>query len=105
MMLLNILAIVSFVFVVAFTWRACVAAPGIGQSPRSAIFEAWVGIFIGFSVNFSMNYLLLPMIGAHMTPGSNFALGWVYTAISMVRTYAVRRFFNAKIHVLAQKVA
>jgi len=105
MTLLNILAIASFVFVVAFTWRACVVTPGVGQSPRSAIFEAWTNLAIGFAVNYLANWFILPMIGTHVTADGNFAIGWIYVAISMLRQFFIRRFFNAKIHAWAQKVA
>jgi len=95
---LNLLAIASFVFVVMFTWRAYVAHPSLGQSPRSAIIEAWINIGLGFGVNFVANVWLLPLVGAHFTHAENFALGWVYTAISIVRTYTIRRWFNARVH-------
>lgn len=91
---LAILGIASFLFVVGFTARAYRNNTGIGQTPRGAIIEAWVNIGIGFTVNFLSNFLLLPLVGAEFTAGQNFALGWIYTAISIVRAYCVRRWFN-----------
>ncbi len=105
MTILNILGLLSFVFVVGFTWHAYTRTPTPGQSPRSSIIEAWINIVIGFSINFCMNFLLLPMVGAdHMTGMQNFALGWIYTAVSIIRQYAIRRWFNRKIHAIATRL-
>lgn len=101
---LNALGILSFLFVAGFTWRAYTREPGPGQSPRSAIAEAWLNICVGFGVNWSANFLLLPLVGAHFTAGENFALGWVYTAVSILRQYAIRRWFNSRLHTLAQRM-
>jgi len=104
MILLNVLGIVSFLFVAAFTFRAYMGKPTHGQSPRSSIIEAWINIGIGFSINYAANYLFLPMLGAHFSPMENFALGWIYTAISIIRQYAIRRWFNKRIHALASRI-
>lgn len=98
---LDTLGTASFVFVALFTWHAATRAHTHGQSPRSAIAEAWMNIAVGFSVNFVANIALLPLVGAHFTGGQNFALGWIYTAISIVRQYAVRRWFNSRLHQVA----
>jgi hypothetical protein len=95
---LNALGTASFVFVVLFTWHAATRNHTHGQSPRSAITEAWVNIAAGFSVNFAANVWLLPLVGAVFTSGKNFALGWIYTAISIVRQYVIRRWFNHRLH-------
>lgn len=102
---LNFLGLVSFVFVAAFTANAYRDNTGDGQTRRGAIVEAWVNILIGFSVNFAVNIVLLPMVGAELTAANNFMLGWVYTAISIVRQYAIRRWFNARIHSLSARIA
>lgn len=92
--MLTTLGIVSFVFVVGFTFRAYMDNTGHGQTPRGAIKEAWTNIAFGFSVNYVANIFLLPLVGASLTVASNFWLGWIYTAISIVRQYAIRRWNN-----------
>ena len=105
MTLLTALGLVSFAFVVAFTARAYKDdTRGNGQSRRSAIIEAWVNIFIGFTINYAMNFILLPLVGARVTAMDNFMLGWTYTAISIVRQYTIRRWFNARIVALARRL-
>lgn len=97
MSLITTLGIVSMLFVVWFTYRAYAGQnDGAGaQSRRESIIEVWTNIVIGFSINFTANLFLLPLVGAHLTASSNFWLGWAYTAVSMIRQYAVRRWFNA----------
>ena len=100
------LGIASLIFVILFTWRAYYhVSPIPGQTPRSAIIEAWCNIIIGFSFNYMANFFILPMVHAHFTSLENFMMGWIYTAISMVRTYTIRRWFNARIHRFAQILA
>lgn len=104
-MTLTALGIVSFVFVAGFTARAYADNSGAGQTPRGAIIEAWMNIVIGFSVNYVANWFLLPMVGASFTAAENFWLGWVYTSISILRQYAIRRYWNSLIHQTAQRIA
>ena len=102
---ITILGILSAIFVAWFTWRAYHSADdGKGeQSRRESVIEAWTNIVIGFSINYTANLLLLPLVGAELTAANNFWLGWTYTAISIIRQYAVRRWFNA--HSFAATVA
>lgn len=97
--ILNTLGWISMAFTVWFTWWVCTGPESsTRQTRRESIIESWVNIIIGFSINFVANLFLLPLVEARLTPGSNFMLGWIYTAISMMRSYAIRRFFNDKIH-------
>lgn len=107
MNLLTILGMASMVFVAGFTWRAAVKAPGKGQSPRSAIMEAWVNIVIGFSINFVANLVVIPLAiegGGHLTVSGNFWMGWVFTTISIIRQYVIRRWFNERLHAAVQRL-
>lgn len=94
MTLLTILGLVSLLFVVGFTVHAYRDNTGHGQTPRGAIKEAWTNIAWGFSFNYVANIFLLPLVGASLTATSNFWLGWVYTAVSIIRQYAIRRWNN-----------
>lgn len=104
MSLLTWLGMASLIFVAAFTVRAYRNNTGPGQTPRGAIIEAWFNIFIGFSVNFVMNLALLPLVHAELTAASNFWLGWIYTAISICRQYAIRRWFEKSLHAIVRWV-
>jgi hypothetical protein len=65
------------------------------QTKLGSILEAWANIFIGFGINFMANILILPMFGFKtLTLGKNFEIGLLYTIISLVRSYYLRRMFN-----------
>lgn len=98
MSLITWLGLASALFVAWFTFRAYYAKDdGLGaQTKRESIIEAWINIAIGFSINYTANLILLPMVGAQLTAANNFWLGWTYTAVSIIRQYAVRRWFNSQ---------
>jgi hypothetical protein len=57
--------------------------------------EAWANIAIGFTINYCANLLILPLFGfKSLTPRTNFIIGLIYTGISLVRSYVLRRWFN-----------
>jgi hypothetical protein len=75
------------------------------QTRLGSFIEAIINVVIGFGINFTANMVIFPLFGFHITPGANFVLGMIYTVISVVRSYAVRRWFNARLHKLASAVA
>lgn len=109
MSVITVIGMASALFVAGFTYRTYISADtGTGpQSKRASIIEAWTNIVIGFSINFAANYVLIPLMasGAHVTAHDNFWGGWVYTAISIIRQYAIRRWFNDRIHAAARRIA
>ena len=67
------------------------------QTRRRSWGEAWSNIFIGYAINFTANMLILPLFGFKtLTLGKNFVLGILYTVISLLRTYCIRRWYNRK---------
>jgi hypothetical protein len=66
----------------------------MSQTKLGSIAEAWANIFVGFSVNYCANLLIFPLFGMHISPGNNFLMGLIYTAISLARSYILRRWFN-----------
>jgi len=98
MTLLVSLGVVSLVFVVWFTWHQVTHInQGAGQTRKDSMIEAWTNIGVGFSINYAANLIFLPMVGATFTLAENFWLGWIYTAISVVRQFAIRRWYNRKL--------
>ena len=76
----------------------------VRQSRLGSLLEAFINILIGFGINFAANMLILPFFGFHITVSENLVLGLIYTGISVARSYAVRRWFDARIHKLAQSL-
>lgn len=65
------------------------------QTILGSIAESWVNILVGFTINFCANLLILPMFGfANLTLFKNFQIGLLYTVISLVRSFVIRRWFN-----------
>jgi hypothetical protein len=67
----------------------------MSQTRLGSFVESWANIFIGFAINFAANLLILPLFGfTSLTPAKNFAIGLLYTVISLARSYVLRRWFN-----------
>ena len=66
----------------------------MAQTKLGSIAEAWANIAVGFSINYCANLLIFPLFGMHISAGNNFLLGCIYTVISLVRSYVLRRWFN-----------
>jgi hypothetical protein len=95
---LAIAGLASMLFVAAFTVQQARRAATHGQSPRESIIEAWTNIVIGFSINYVANLIILPLAvkGGTLTLVDNFWMGWLFTVISILRQFAIRRWFNNK---------
>jgi len=72
------------------------SAVNVGQSRRRSLLESFVNILVGYSINFTANLLIFPIFGWHISTRENLTLGVIYTGISLVRSYGLRRFFNRK---------
>ncbi len=67
------------------------------QTRLGSWLEAWANILVGFGVNFLANLAILPLFGFHVTGSQAAHIGLFFTAISLVRSYLLRRAFN-RIH-------
>ena len=65
----------------------------MSQSKERSWKEAWVNIFIGYTVNFVANITVFPLFGYHVTIQDNLLIGVIYTFISLGRQYVIRRWF------------
>jgi hypothetical protein len=57
-------------------------------------FEAVTNVAVGFSIAVLTQATVFPLFGIHATMGEHFAIGGVFTVVSVVRSYALRRFFE-----------
>lgn len=65
-----------------------------GQARRMSAIEAVCSTAIGFGVSYLTSYLVLPMFGFPVTASQNLGITCIFTVISLVRGYFVRRLFN-----------
>ena len=70
-----------------------------------SLIEAIFGTAIGLLVSVVANFLVFPRFGFHPSIGENVAISLIYTAISIARQYCIRRWFNARLHRAAQRIA
>lgn len=64
------------------------------QTKLGSFVEAWANIVVGFSINWCANILVLPLFGFDVTGAQAFGIGVIFTVISLVRSYVLRRWFN-----------
>jgi hypothetical protein len=65
------------------------------QSRKRSVKEAAVNILIGFSINYTANVALLPVLWDGRDPFLGaFLIGLAFTIISAIRQYVIRRWFN-----------
>ena len=75
------------------------------QTKLGSFYESLINIIIGWSINFTANMTIFPLFGWDISVEQNIWLGTIYTFISLIRSYIVRRWFNAKLHKIAIKLA
>lgn len=66
----------------------------MAQTKAGSIVEAVANIAVGFGINWVANMIVLPAFGFHVTGAQAFHIGLVFTVISLVRSYVLRRWFN-----------
>jgi hypothetical protein len=92
---ITIAGMLSCGFVGAFTMLAArMQSRQGGQSVRESIIESWTNIAVGFGINYVANLVVLPLAGLRVTVGDAFWIGCVFTAISIMRSFVIRRWFN-----------
>lgn len=64
------------------------------QTKLGSFAESCANIAVGFSINFVANLVILPWFGYDVTTGDAFGMGLIFTVISLVRSYVLRRWFN-----------
>jgi len=96
--MLIIIAIIGAAITVLITlYGAFATSKHGGQSMRSSMAEAWTNIGIGFGINYASNMVVLPLAGLPVSARGAFLIGVIFTAISVVRSFCIRRWFNAKL--------
>jgi len=64
------------------------------QLKRHSLLESATNIVVGYTINLLANFVIFPLWGWHITLKQNIEIGVIYTIISLVRSYCLRRFFN-----------
>lgn len=64
------------------------------QSRRMSLIEAITNVAVGYALAVVTQMLVFPWFGLHASIGDNLALGLVFTAVSLMRGYTLRRLFT-----------
>jgi hypothetical protein len=65
------------------------------QTRLASFLESVVNILIGYGVAVGSQLVIFPLFGIHIPMSDNLLIGAWFTAISLARSYVVRRAFNA----------
>ena len=66
----------------------------MNQSRRLSLVEAITNVAVGYLLAVITQILVFPWFGIHPSLGENLAIGSIFTGISLVRSYALRRLFE-----------
>lgn len=64
------------------------------QNHLQSMIEAWSNTIIGYFINLVVQIVIYPFYGATFTFGQNIQIGLIFMAVSIVRSYILRRAFN-----------
>jgi membrane protein implicated in regulation of membrane protease activity len=66
------------------------------QTKISSLKESAINIAIGYVVALLSQLAIFPVFGVHLPLHQNMLIGVFFTAISLIRSYTIRRWFNRK---------
>lgn len=65
------------------------------QSRLGSLLESLTNILIGFGISALANFFLLPLWGLQVSASASLEIGLVFTLLSLLRSYILRRCFNS----------
>lgn len=66
----------------------------IGQSKKHSFLESLLNVAVGYGVAILSQIVIFPWFGIHIPIRDNLLIGVLFTMVSIVRSYALRRAFN-----------
>lgn len=64
------------------------------QSRKGSLLESVANIGIGMAVSLASQSVIFPLCGVYVSMGTNVQITLYFTLVSLVRQYAIRRYFN-----------
>lgn len=65
------------------------------QSRTMSLIEAIANVAVGFWVAVAAQTLVFPLFGFHAAPTQHLAIGAIFTGLALIRSFALRRLFEA----------
>lgn len=75
------------------------------QTRLGSLIESLMNIAIGYVIALLSQLAIFPIFDIHVPLSTNLWIGAWFTGISLVRSYVIRRWFNARLHRAAQAMA
>lgn len=66
----------------------------ISQPRTHSVLESLANVAIGYGIALLSQIIVFPLFGIHIGIKENIGIGAVFTVISIVRSYVLRRLFN-----------
>lgn len=64
------------------------------QSRTMSLIEALANVLVGYGVAVATQAVVFPLFGLYASLDQNLAIGLIFTVVSLVRSYVLRRVFN-----------
>ena len=64
------------------------------QTRWQSFLEAVTNIVVGYALAVLTQIIVFPLFGLHASLSENLLIGCVFVGVSLVRSFAIRRFFN-----------
>ena len=65
-----------------------------GQSKRHSFYESLVNIAVGYGIALATQLTVFPALDIEVRLDQNIIIGAIFTVISLIRSYCIRRFWN-----------
>jgi hypothetical protein len=66
----------------------------IMQSCTMSFVEAAANVIVGYGIAVATQMTIFPWFGLHATLDENLTMGLIFTVVSLIRSYTLRRLFN-----------
>jgi hypothetical protein len=66
-----------------------------GQSRLMSFAEAVTNVVVGYLLAVATQFAVFPLFGLAVSMGDNLLIGGIFTAVSLIRSFALRRLFEA----------
>ena len=66
------------------------------QSKKQSLIETITSVFVGWLIGIILNMLVLPLFDYDVSLTDGVLISIIFTVVSVVRSYIIRRWFNSK---------
>ena len=66
------------------------------QTKKQSLIETLTSVFVGWLIGGILNMLVLPIFDYDVSLTDGVLISIIFTAVSVIRSYVIRRWFNSK---------